>query len=385
MDKELPQDSYHLYITDKCNLSCPICITESGHNDYYQDISIEQIKKILKEKGKRRFVLFGGEPTCHSRLPEIISLLKQNGHTVMMCTNGVKLANYKYLEELVKAGLKRVDLQLDGFNREVYLKTRNADLLGVKLEALENLRKLNLPTGLSMLVKKDLNLDQIKLMIDYSVKNQFIKNISFLSLTFMGKASQYPLDQYIFPDQIVDMVIEQTEGKIKRENLLYYQKAFNAYSSLIKKRRCFYYQSYILVRSKNGYQTIDEILDFKKMDYELKKYAKYIKSNKLLANLYLIKGFLKICLYAILRPKGLRLLFDVFGVVFSYALPSGDYNQSDRLLNLIFTTACDPFKMDSDVGKYCHRGIFYVKEQKVNRVDFRFNYNIDKEKDARLK
>ena len=375
MNSDLPADSFHLYVTDKCNLSCRICITESGHSISMGDLNKGNVEKIIKGRKRVRFIIFGGEPTCNEDLTGIIKLMKEHGHTVMMCTNGVKLADPGYLSKLVRAGLDRVDLQFDGFNDKVYNVIRERGLLKIKLKALNNLKELNVPTGLSMLVIKGLNQDQIDYLLDYAVKNSFIKNISFIALAFMGGAYTWPLDKYIVPDQIVDLLEERTEGKINRKNLFFYQKVFNAYSSFIKKRRCFYYQSYSLVRKPGGYTCIDEIFEFKKMDYELEMYAKHLNRNRFLAFLYLLKGFVKVSVYAVFKPMGLGLLFEIFKTAFYYALPGGNYNKNSRLLNIIFTTACDPYKMDKTAGKYCHRGIFYKQNGEIRRFDFRFDYN----------
>ena len=178
------------------------------------------------------------------------------------------------------------------------------------------------------------------------------------------------------PDQIVDMLEERTKGKINRKNLFFYQKVFNAYSSLVRKRRCFYYQSYSLVRKTGGYACIDEIFDFKKMDYELEMYAKHSSRNRLFAFFYLLKGIVKVSANAVVKPMGLKLLFEIFKTTVCYALPGGNYNKNSRMLNIIFTTACDPFKMDKTAGKYCHRGIFYKQNGEVQSFNFRFDYNL---------
>jgi len=322
-------------------------------------------------------VLFGGEPTCHKELSALIKLMKKYGHMVMMCTNGLKMADKDYLAELIEAGLDRVDLSFDGFDKKIYLDTRGAVLLDMKLKALDNLREFNLPTGISMLVVRGVNDNQIGPVIDYSVKNTFIKNVSFLALTFLGGAQEYPLEKYVMPDQIVDLVELHSRGRIKREKMFFYQKAFNAYSAFIRKRRCFYYQSFILFRKGEGYIPIDEILDFSLVDRELELYAKYAKSNKFLAVFYLFKCGVKVAFSLLRKPDGLALIKEAIWIIFLYALPKGNYNRSRRLINIIFTTACDPYKMDKDASFYCHRGIFYRKEGKVNTESFRYNYNFN--------
>jgi uncharacterized radical SAM superfamily Fe-S cluster-containing enzyme len=383
MPKDLPQDSYHLYLTDKCNLSCPICITESGQNSKIEDMSLDDADKIIQENRRSRFVLFGGEPTCYKDLPLLIRKMKKRGHLVMMCTNGLKMADRDYLYRLVEAGLDRVDLSFDGFDRKIYLETRGVDLLERKLKTLDNLKQLNLATGISMLVIRGMNEDQIGPVIDYAVGNSFVKNISFLALTFLGGAKEYSMDRYIMPDQIVDLVERHSLGRIRRDKMFYYQKAFNAYSSLIRKRRCFYYQSFVLFRKGKECIPINEILDFSKIDHELELYAKYSGSNRLLATFYLFKGWVKIAFSALSRPEGMELIKEAARVIFLYALPKGNYNRSSRLLNIIFTTACDPYKMDKDVSFYCHRGIFYRKEGKINKESFRYDYNFKLEKEKK--
>jgi len=167
-----------LYITSRCNLSCPICYLNFAHSMH--DMSMGELKGFLK-KNKSRFIsLTGGEPTVRKDLPEIIKFLKSKGKVVYIITNGIKLADRRYLKKLKEAGLDGVYLSFDGFDEETYLKFREEKLLEKKLKALKNLKKEGIDTILTPVIS-ECNKNQIKLIVDYACKHRFIEGIRFLS------------------------------------------------------------------------------------------------------------------------------------------------------------------------------------------------------------
>lgn len=168
-----------LYITSRCNLHCNICYLNFAHTMH--DMTMDELKKILRRNKSRFISLTGGEPTVREDLPEIIKFLKSKGKIVYIITNGIKLADRKYLKGLKEAGLDGVYLSFDGFDDEIYLEFRGIKLLEKKLKALKNLEKERINTIFTSVIREDFNEEEIEKIINYVSKHEFIEGIRFLS------------------------------------------------------------------------------------------------------------------------------------------------------------------------------------------------------------
>jgi pyruvate formate lyase activating enzyme len=89
-----------------CNFRCPFChnLNLVSNPEKIETIPFEQIKTLLeRQRGWIDGVcITGGEPTLHSSLPELCSMLKEMDFLVKLDTNG---SNPAMLKELMKRGL----------------------------------------------------------------------------------------------------------------------------------------------------------------------------------------------------------------------------------------------------------------------------------------
>lgn len=93
-------DGLLIDVTSKCNTKCKYCYYPIGH---CPDPTQEEILAICeKHYGIVPFVLFGGEPTCREDLAELAWKIRniRDFCPVAVCTNGIKLADMKYLQTL---------------------------------------------------------------------------------------------------------------------------------------------------------------------------------------------------------------------------------------------------------------------------------------------
>lgn len=200
-EEQAPLSNITLYATSRCNLRCPVCFEDETPGD--DDMSLDQIRELLRpHKGKIVF-LAGREPTCREDLPDVIQLISRE-HVVILITNGVKLANLEYVRQLKRAGLSGVVFSFNGLRDDVYIKTNGAPLLDIKLRALKNLKREGIRTNLSMTLVRGVNDDQLKGMVQYCMENRsFIRQLRIRSLAPLGR---YVKERPYVLSELVDLM-----------------------------------------------------------------------------------------------------------------------------------------------------------------------------------
>ncbi len=105
----------HLWITDRCNLSCDYCyvVDNKSHNP-----TTDEVKSWIAHAdnlGSAIVAFMGGEPTLRKDLPEVVASADERNMITYITTNGT-LLTYPKLEELARAGLDILELSLDGYD-----------------------------------------------------------------------------------------------------------------------------------------------------------------------------------------------------------------------------------------------------------------------------
>ncbi|MBU0503702.1 MAG: radical SAM protein [Candidatus Omnitrophota bacterium] len=340
--QKLPQVEYYLHITNRCNISCPVCFLDFSENG--RELSLDSVQKLVLGGGVKRVTFSHSEATTCENLPEMVKVLRRSGKIVNIHTNGIKLADSNYASSLKSAGIHHISLQFDGFDDKTYIKLRGGEFLNTKLKALNNLRRLSIPVTLNVTIARGVNEDQVGAIFDFALKEKFIKDISYITYSNYGRDS-VNMDKYIMPSQLLKNIEEHSQGKISRKAIYLFQKVFFAYCSAFKKRKCFYYYHYLVIRGVNGYTGVDEILDLERLCRALD----HLKEDGLRINR---ARFLAI-LIGSLRVKSLLLFPSSFAMLFRGGFPG----KPGRLLALTFATICDPYKYDAQIAVNCGQGI----------------------------
>lgn len=345
------QKDFLLYLTDKCNLNCPICLNETK-NKPINDLKFENIKEFLRGKKGFKFNLMGAEPTMREELAEFIKVINESGNRVALHTNGVKIADITYLDKLKKAGLKEVHLQFDGFDDQIYVKLRGQELLNIKLQALDNLKRLNIATHIKATIAKGVNEKEMVKILNFGIENNFIKEIGFLGMRFLGNARDFPYGMCILPDELIDLLQEQTNGKISRKAIFYFQKMYYVLLSIFSVRKCCYNQHFLVARNKKDYIPIDKIIDIESIGNILGKFNQFKKINRRIVLLYLFLNIFP----KFLTLKGILFLKDFLLLKVSL-ISKFDLSKFPRgKILLSFITICDPYTIDYQIARNCCYG-----------------------------
>lgn len=181
-------------VTNRCNMTCPICFTDADHPS--QDVPIDKIRFYLQRLLKITetpipIQISGGEPTLRGDLPEIISLAKSLGYrNIELNTNGIKISeSVAFLSELRRKGLTAVYLQFDGLKKETSLRIRGRDMTAVRQKAIETIRESGLCCTLAVVVTRNVNEGEIGGIVRYGIENiDVVRAINFQSAArFTGR------------------------------------------------------------------------------------------------------------------------------------------------------------------------------------------------------
>lgn len=138
--------------TNSCNLRCPVCPVTFAMKRKRGMMKPHVFRKIIDDFKDQRekpaiYFSFSGEPTLHKDLPDFIAYAHENGHDTYLSTNATRLTP-EMSERLIRSGLGRVNLCMDGFSKEAQETYRvNSDFDNVKASIEEFLR-----------IKKDLGM-----------------------------------------------------------------------------------------------------------------------------------------------------------------------------------------------------------------------------------
>jgi tungsten cofactor oxidoreducase radical SAM maturase len=137
-------DIHKLYIepTTACNLECRTCIRHTwvDPNQHMSKATFECIVDSLKDLPDLQRVVFTsfGEPFTQPRILDMIETVRKQDLAVTIGTNGL-LLNPKVSKELIRLGVDRVVISIDGGKPETYAGVRGAMLSQV----IEHIRGLN--------------------------------------------------------------------------------------------------------------------------------------------------------------------------------------------------------------------------------------------------
>lgn len=156
-----------LSITDRCNLRCSYCMPKEGvgRNEREDLLSFEEFTFLIKAlvpRGISKIRITGGEPLVRKGIVEFLSRVKTVAPSVLLCmtSNGVLLS--KYLKELRKAGLDRVNVSLDTLHREKFRTLTGFDHLSDVLTGIDMLIEAGMfPVKLNVLLIPGFNEEEI--------------------------------------------------------------------------------------------------------------------------------------------------------------------------------------------------------------------------------
>lgn len=184
-------------LTNRCNLSCPICFANANVQGYIYEPEFDEIVRQLERLRSYQPVpasavqFSGGEPTIYPRFLDAIRKAKELGFShIQIASNGITLADPDFAYECAAAGLHTVYLQFDGVDDEVYEFTRGRKLIDIKRRALENIHRAGMKATLVPTIVRGINDDQVPKILQFALDNiHVVSAIAYQPVAFTGRIS----------------------------------------------------------------------------------------------------------------------------------------------------------------------------------------------------
>ncbi|WP_216207062.1 radical SAM protein [Amycolatopsis aidingensis] len=224
-------------VNTACNLDCPICFADSGHQPDGYSITVEQCDRMLdvfvESEGEAEVVMFsGGEPTIHKNILEFIDLAQAKPiRNVNLNTNGIRLAtDRRFVAALGERNGKgaaarsasvegdggrregksiNIYLQFDGFDERTHREIRGKDLRERKRQALDNCAEAGLTVTLVAAVERGLNEHELGDIIEFGLGHPAVRSVSFQPVTHSGRHVEFdPLTRLTNSD-VLELIARQ--------------------------------------------------------------------------------------------------------------------------------------------------------------------------------
>jgi cyclic pyranopterin phosphate synthase len=174
-------------LTERCDLKCIYCRDESFYCKGKHELRTDEIAKLtdsFTRLGITKIRLTGGEPLVRKDLEEIVAIVSSHPEIedIAMTTNGQGLAGR--VEELKKAGLKRLNISLDSLEVARYREmTRGGDLQRT-LSGIQEALDAGLGVKVNVVVIRGKNDGEIDRFIDFAAKKPL--DVRFIELMPIG-------------------------------------------------------------------------------------------------------------------------------------------------------------------------------------------------------
>jgi GTP 3',8-cyclase len=185
-----PIGDVRISVTDRCNFRCQYCMPAEGLPWLKRDslLSYEEVARLvalLSSMGVHDVRLTGGEPLVRKELWRLVEMLSgiEDVRDLSLTTNGYLLKTQ--VDDLVRAGLKRINVSLDSLAPDRFFQLTRRDSLAQVLEGLEaaeahpELR----PIKVNVVALKDFTEDEVVRFADFARRTPYVvRFIEFMPL-----------------------------------------------------------------------------------------------------------------------------------------------------------------------------------------------------------
>lgn len=240
-----------LYVTNRCNLCCSMCLNASYRNKdkNINEINIKTIEKILPELIKYKPIvgISGGEPLLNKDVFKIISLLSKNKILTNMTTNGYLLE--KYAQQIADSGLEFLSVSLDHYEEKKHDKGRGVKTTYKRLiKGINKIIKIRKKTPANIKVNtviRDDNFGDLSKMYDF-IESLGIDEWSIQHYSFINPLAQQRINKYKKISMTSGYTSENTIPTSSYLNIKQIQTLQEQLSDII--RKSFFYKTKVSIK-----------------------------------------------------------------------------------------------------------------------------------------
>lgn len=200
------QISYlRLSVTDRCDLRCSYCMPERMQFLPRKEVlSLEELYELslgFIARGVRKIRITGGEPLVRRDILDLFRALGRKlgpmGHggleEMTLTTNATQLA--AYADELVAAGVQRVNISLDTRDRAKFAELSRRDVLPQVLDGIAAAKDAGLKVKINTVALKGINEEEIEDLIAWAHGDGF--DITLIEVMPLGEVEGDRVDHYL--------------------------------------------------------------------------------------------------------------------------------------------------------------------------------------------
>ncbi|MGH9076956.1 MAG: radical SAM protein [Acidimicrobiales bacterium] len=216
-----------LEVNSNCNLDCPICFADSGHQPDHFVLTMGQIgvaiDAFVKAEGEPEVIMFsGGEPTIHPHILDAMQMAYDKGvRNVTLNSNGIRLAHDRRFVAALGAMKPKppgIYLQFDGLREDTHLKVRNRDLRQAKQTALDNCAEFGLTVTLAAAIERDVNDDEVGDIVRFGIGHPAVRAVAFQPVTHSGRHLEFDPMARLTNADVVRGLVEQCPDWFKKSD-----------------------------------------------------------------------------------------------------------------------------------------------------------------------
>ncbi|HTJ89198.1 MAG TPA: GTP 3',8-cyclase MoaA [Acidocella sp.] len=188
-------------VTDRCDFRCVYCMAEDmvflPKSDLLTLEELDRLCRAFIRRGVKKLRLTGGEPLVRRNIMQLINSLGGeigNGlEELTLTTNGSQLA--KYAGDLVKAGVKRVNVSLDTLDEQKFATITRWGRLPQVMAGLMAAKDAGLKVKINAVALKGVNEDEFDGMIEWCGVHGF--DLCLIETMPMGEVDEDRTAQYL--------------------------------------------------------------------------------------------------------------------------------------------------------------------------------------------
>lgn len=137
-----------------CNCKCDWCYAQKMLAKH-RNMDFKHAKQIvtyLQQKEIQTITLIGGEPTIYPNLIELICYIKSLGINVRLATNGKRLKDKDFAQQLIVSGIDEINISIKGTNEHEYRQNTHQAGLNYMIQGYNNLKQLGFKPSISYVI-----------------------------------------------------------------------------------------------------------------------------------------------------------------------------------------------------------------------------------------